>query len=378
MLKCPKCGFSVDDYGILKCPKCGLPLLVSKGSINYRISGNKSGIWRYSSMLPKAREEVSLGEGYTPVRHMGKFLLKLEGRNPSGSYMDRGTAVWISHRMPREISLRMDGDFSKSVSLYVSRIGGRVLVSIGKTDDARDVEFYAKLGCNLCIDCVMEPSVKYGDPLMIEGYKTISIELYEQLRSINGIVVPVESGILVYSIWHGINELLEAGVLSSPPHIIGARLLGSSSDGLGNPIIDFLKTRGVEFMDVDPQDSLDAVIRLTRINVYARPISAAAYVVAEQMGNDYVAIISGSSGFKHYSRKGDTTSLQRELLQVVKSMGKATAYQVWQRVTGEVTLQGVYKALNSLVSKGLLRSEMDVRGKRRIVYFMAGDDGSKR
>ncbi len=308
MLKCPKCGFSVDDYGILKCPKCGLPLLVSKGSINYRISGNKSGIWRYSSMLPKAREEVSLGEGYTPVRHMGKFLLKLEGRNPpSGSYMDRGgTAVWISHRMPREISLRMDGDFSKSVSLYVSRIGGRVLVSIGKTDDARDVEFYAKLGgCNLCIDCVMEPSVKYGDPLMIEGYKTISIELYEQLRSINGIVVPVESGILVYSIWHGINELLEAGVLSSPPpHIIGARLLGSSSDGLGNPIIDFLKTRGVEFMDVDPQDSLDAVIRLTRINVYARPISAAAYVVAEQMGNDYVAIISGSSGFKHYSRKG--------------------------------------------------------------------------
>lgn len=116
--------------------------------------------------------------------------------------------------MPREISLRMDGgDFSKSVSLYVSRIGGRVLVSIGKTDDARDVEFYAKLGgCNLCIDCVMEPSVKYGgDPLMIEGYKTISIELYEQLRSINGIVVPVESGILVYSIWHGINELLEAG-----------------------------------------------------------------------------------------------------------------------------------------------------------------------
>lgn len=48
-------------------------------------------------MLPKAREEVSLGEGYTPVRHMGKFLLKLEGRNPSGSYMDRGgTAVWIS------------------------------------------------------------------------------------------------------------------------------------------------------------------------------------------------------------------------------------------------------------------------------------------
>ncbi|KUO91137.1 MAG: pyridoxal-phosphate dependent enzyme [Thermocladium sp.] len=375
MLKCIKCGYetSGDEY---RCPRCGLPLMVVKEGLKYRIRKGASGVWRYSDMLPRINGDFfSLGEGYTPIRRMGKSLLKLEDRNPSGSYMDRGTAVWISIKKPREVFLKMSGDFSRSISLYATKMRSKVVVSVGKSDDASDIEFYARLGCDLCIECVKEPTVRYGDPYMIEGFKTIAMEVMEQLGDVRGLVVPVESGILLFSIWLGFKELLSIGAISEVPAMIGARIMENGETRAENPIIEFLASQEVMFMDVDPQDALSATIQLTKAGIYPRPISAAAYVAASKIENNYVAILTGSPLImrKHVGG-GSLTSLQRELLEVVESMGRATAYQVWRQLGGSASLQGIYRALNSLAARGLLLRTVSVRGKRRVIYFSVNRD----
>jgi threonine synthase len=345
--------------------------MVVKEGLKYRIRKGASGVWRYSDMLPRINGDFfSLGEGYTPIRRMGKSLLKLEDRNPSGSYMDRGTAVWISIKKPREVFLKMSGDFSRSISLYATKMRSKVVVSVGKSDDASDIEFYARLGCDLCIECVKEPTVRYGDPYMIEGFKTIAMEVMEQLGDVRGLVVPVESGILLFSIWLGFKELLSIGAISEVPAMIGARIMENGETRAENPIIEFLASQEVMFMDVDPQDALSATIQLTKAGIYPRPISAAAYVAASKIENNYVAILTGSPLImrKHVGG-GSLTSLQRELLEVVESMGRATAYQVWRQLGGSASLQGIYRALNSLAARGLLLRTVSVRGKRRVIYF---------
>jgi len=375
VLKCIKCGYETPNDES-KCPHCGLPLTVVKEGLKYRIRKGISGVWRYSDMLPHIYGELfSLGEGYTPIRRMGRSLLKLEDRNPSGSYMDRGTAVWISNKKPREVLLKMDGDFSRSISLYATKMRSKVVVSVGKSDDASDIEFYARLGCDLCIECVQEPTVRYGDPYMIEGFKTIAMEIIEQLGDVRGLVVPVESGVLLFSIWLGFKELLNVGAISEVPTMIGARIMEGGKKGVGNPIIEFLASQEVIFMDVDPQDALSATIQLTKAGIYPRPISAAAYVAASKIGSNYIAILTGSPLIMRRRIGGSTlTSLQRELLEVVESMEKATAYQIWRQLGGTASLQGIYRALNSLAARGLLLRTVSIRGKRRIIYFSVNKD----
>jgi len=65
------------------------------------------GVWRYRDFLPEeaSEEVVTLGEGATPLlraERLGQdlgvkqLLLKDESRNPTGSFLDRGTTVLLS------------------------------------------------------------------------------------------------------------------------------------------------------------------------------------------------------------------------------------------------------------------------------------------
>lgn len=64
-------------------------------------------LWRYAPLLPAARPEeaVSLGEGWTPLLPapslanqlgMDTVLVKDEGRNPTGTFKDRGASVAVT------------------------------------------------------------------------------------------------------------------------------------------------------------------------------------------------------------------------------------------------------------------------------------------
>jgi len=54
------------------------------------------GLWRYRTELSIRGDPVTLGEGATPILPYEKFLLKLEGISPTGSFKDRGAATAIT------------------------------------------------------------------------------------------------------------------------------------------------------------------------------------------------------------------------------------------------------------------------------------------
>jgi threonine synthase len=91
------------------------------------------------------------------------------------------------------------------------------------------------------------------------------------------------------------------------------------------------------------------------------------------LGRDYVAVVTGT-GIKEY-RVGrgfaGLTKLQEAVLKVLEGSGPLTAYEVWERINRAATVQGVYKALNSLVKKGLVVSNYEVRGNRKVRVFRA-------
>ncbi|HYR16371.1 MAG TPA: pyridoxal-phosphate dependent enzyme, partial [Mycobacterium sp.] len=54
------------------------------------------GLWRYRADLAIRGDPVTLGEGATPIVPYEKYLLKLEGISPTGSFKDRGAATAIT------------------------------------------------------------------------------------------------------------------------------------------------------------------------------------------------------------------------------------------------------------------------------------------
>src|SRR5207237_840232 len=54
------------------------------------------GLWRYRTDLAIRGDPVTLGEGATPLVPHERYLLKMEGISPTGSFKDRGAATAIT------------------------------------------------------------------------------------------------------------------------------------------------------------------------------------------------------------------------------------------------------------------------------------------
>ena len=134
-LRCVRCGHEVGgvEY-VSSCPQCG-GLLITRASGCLR-KGKGSGVWVWgnglftSFMTPR----VTLGEGNTPLiksvkigRSTGLTLyFKDETKNPSGSFIDRGSATLataLKYFKIRSVVVPSTGDLSISVSTYLRRAG---------------------------------------------------------------------------------------------------------------------------------------------------------------------------------------------------------------------------------------------------------------
>lgn len=357
------CGYRSSDPGT--CPRCGLPLLYKVRLIK-PYKSNMPGVWRYSSVLPRPIRVVSLGEGFTRIRRVNDVVIKYEGNNPTGTYYDRGSAVLASLINGGEVKLTFEEDLTRSLALYLSTVGIETTVSVSYNVDPRDLLILAKLNVKVCVNCIDKPSIDYFNPLLIEGFKTIAYELFEQLNDVKVIAVPVERGALTLAVVKGFMELEEMGLIGSMPRLIGV-YIGELKSPIGNQ----LRELGITFMKVKPEDAISAVVELARHSIFARPISASAYVIAKNTGA--VAIVSGSPKVRvntsESSGLGRLQRLQGLIIARVPRGKPLTAYSIW-RTIGEGSLLGVYKALDSLVSKGMATVTIRVIGKRKVKYYV--------
>lgn len=195
------------------------------------------GVWRFRSFLPEVPPDdvVTLGEGGTPLlpaerlgRELGMtdLLIKDESRNPTGSFIDRGSTVLVSlarNRGARECACVTTGNLGASLAAYCARAGIAALIRIRPSTDRG--KLYQMLAYGAQVEAPSqrhEPkspgraslSVTAGNPYILEGEKTTAFEILQDLawRSPDVIVVPVGTGGHLSMVWKGLAQLRECGL----------------------------------------------------------------------------------------------------------------------------------------------------------------------
>ena len=189
---------------------------------------------------------VTLGEGWTPLLEsdrlatrigVARLWLKNEGRNPTGSFKDRGLGVAVSRALElgaTAVALPSAGNAGGAAAAYGARAGLPVHVVVPDDTPPPILEEMRALGATvrlvpgLISDCgriVAEGAVRHGwfdlstlkEPYRLEGKKTMGYELWEQLggRLPQAIVYPTGGGTGLVGMWKAFDEMESLGWIGS-------------------------------------------------------------------------------------------------------------------------------------------------------------------
>jgi len=221
-----------------------------------------SGVWSKREWVnPDLTDEdiVSLGEGFTPLvplptlgRELGMsdLWIKQCGHNPTGSFKDLGMTGLISQvqRLRRlgavipAVACASTGDTSAALAAYCARAGLRSIVFLpaGKLSDEQLTQPLCSYSQTVaidsdfdgCMELVAQFCSRHGvylansmNPLRIEGQKTLSVEITQQLgwQPPDWVVVPGGNLGHVTAIARGFALLKKLGLTDRQPRLLVAQ-----------------------------------------------------------------------------------------------------------------------------------------------------------
>lgn len=256
----------MDEY-IIYCKSCKRQYKVTDrlwrctcgGVLNIRIAKKEFSIgdidrtqctlWRYKKYLSFVPSDsiVSLGEGMTPMIpgnfNGKKVYYKLEFVSPTGSYKDRGASVMLSMAAGlgiKHIVEDSSGNAGAAIAAYGAKAGIQcdIYVPASKTKWTPKIKQIEAYGARLVQvegsrDAVAAAAMKAVDkiyyashqwnPFFIQGIKTISFEMWEQLgqKAPDVLVVAIGGGGVLIGAYLGFKHLIETGNISKMPKIFG-------------------------------------------------------------------------------------------------------------------------------------------------------------
>jgi threonine synthase len=274
VLECIECGNRLDvDPKLFFCPKCKnlLQLLAPDSVLPNELFCDQFGelrVWRYRRTLPVSikAEPVTLNEGGTPLIrsiHLSEeteaeeLYIKAEGENPTGSFKDRGMTVTVTRAKEsgaKTLVCASTGNTAASLAAYAARSGlkAAVILPAGKVASGKLVQAFVhgaqliRVGGNfdkalgMTTELVSENDGLYlvnsVNPYRVEGQKTVSYELFEQLgrRVPDYVVLPVGNAGNISAVWKGFKELKSWGVTQRLPKLIGVQAAGAA------PIVEMI------------------------------------------------------------------------------------------------------------------------------------------
>ncbi len=217
-------------------------------------------IARYQERLPFAPGDpvVSLEEGSTPLvlaervseRVGAEVWLKLEGANPTGSFKDRGMTCAVSAAVregAKAVICASTGNTAASAAAYAARAGltGAVIVPEGKIatgklaqalmHGARVIALRGNFDEALAL--VRELAERHPialvnsvNPFRLEGQKTASFELLDELGELDALCIPVGNAGNVAAYWKGFTER------GARPRMLGYQAAGAAPLVHGAPV----------------------------------------------------------------------------------------------------------------------------------------------
>lgn len=221
--------------------------------------------WRYEELLPLEPDAIrrEWSDGYTPIidtprlaRRLGvqQIVLKDEGRNPTGSFKDRSSAVGVTHALQvgaTTIACASTGNAASSLAGHAALAGLPAYIFVPQTAPEPKVAqlqvfgafvFAVKSSYDEAYDLCTKACREFGwynrncaiNPVLVEGKKTAGLEIAEQSAGFGGVpdwvAVSVGDGCTIAGIWKGLKQMHELGVIDRLP-----RLLAVQADDV-NPI----------------------------------------------------------------------------------------------------------------------------------------------
>ncbi len=268
--KCGNCGQIYNiEKDIMLCPGCreefikGKPLKgVLKVQLPDRLRNSlaekeKINVFDFLPVEEKFFPPISVGN--TPLiqakniqKELGfeNIYLKFDGTNPTGSFKDRASylvSAFAKKNNLNEIVVASTGNAASSMAGIAAAAGQKTFIfmpeSAPKAKLVQCLQYGAELipikgDYDTAFDLSLEFSRRTGflnrntayNPLTIEGKKTVSFELCEQMsgREIDYVFLPVGDGVILSGVIKGFSDLKYLGVIKNLPKIIGVQAEKSS------------------------------------------------------------------------------------------------------------------------------------------------------
>ena len=300
-------------------------------------------MWRYATALPVGTR-VSLGEPITPIEEIKladrSVDAKLEFLFPTGSFKDRGSAVFVSALKDCGVECFIEdssGNAGASIANYAARAGIACEVYCPTSASGVKIWQIEQSGAKIyrvpgprknATDALLERagSVFYAShnwhPLFLHGTKTLAYEIAEQYdwEPPQHIVSPASGGSVVLGLQLGFQELVEAGKISSLPLLYAiqaeacAPLLydrvkprPSLAEGilsLNAPRLDLLRSSVSGAAAVGEEEIANGYLALANQGVLVEPTSAVLYFGVQKLSipaDDRVLVILTGSGLKSFN-----------------------------------------------------------------------------
>ncbi len=262
--RCSQCGKTYDIRPELTvCPDCAArqaddePL---RGVLEVELHGRISGAFDPFELLPVERSYFPPAPvGGTPLWEprnlreqtgLSRLFIKDDGANPTSSFKDRASFMVSAFAKKfgiSDIALASTGNAGSSMAGIGAAAGQTVTLFLPETAPVAKLVQALQYGAtvyrvrgnyDLAYGISLEFSRRKGgmnrntafNPMTIEGKKTVSLELYQQLgRAPDVVFVSVGDGCILAGVYKGFRDLMQMGLISAMPHIVGVQAEGSNA-----------------------------------------------------------------------------------------------------------------------------------------------------
>lgn len=261
---CSECG---RDYEIhpsrMLCPECAkkqTPDEPLRGILEVVLDGRITNLEdpfaflpvkkRYFPSVPLESTPLWKSERLTDKTGFPNLYLKDDTRQLTGSLKDRASllvAAFARREGIREITVASTGNAGSSMAGIGAAAGLQITLFLPKTAPRAKMIQALQYGARVIpvdgnYDRAFDLSLAYSqkgktlsrntayNPLTIEGKKTVSLEIFHQLKDIPDVIfVPVGDGVILSGVYKGFRDLKHQGLTNRIPHVVAVQSEGSNA-----------------------------------------------------------------------------------------------------------------------------------------------------
>ena len=265
--KCVNCGKEYPATPDVTTCECGgiLDIIYDYEYIKKRLtkesleSSKNFTMWRYKPLLPveESTADTPLRVGFSPLYEaprlaeiigLKKLYIKDDGLNPTASLKDRASAMAVAKAIEagyKTIACSSTGNAASSLAGNAAAAGLETYIFVPSRAPKGKVAQLMVFGANvISVDSSYEDTFKISaeaidrwgwynrnaaiNPYLVEGKKTVSLEIGEQLsfKAPDYVAVSVGDGCTIAGVWKGFKDLYAVGLLDRLPRLISVQASG--------------------------------------------------------------------------------------------------------------------------------------------------------